>query len=308
METKVPPSADHQLTSRQRRRAEKRKREKESKGGAINVQANVMLPKPPKSIEKVPQATTWTFDVDYNDHFETPKVAYEDIQPIFREIARAKSKTNDDLIIYDPYYCAGGMVELLTELGYHKIINNNRDFYSDIVKKQIPDHDVLITNPPYSGEHKTKLLHYILSTMVREFPLGQAKPFALLLPIYTANKNYWKEFVIQYNQAIAVATSSSASSSSAVGKHPHHIPAAGNHPRNYVFYVVPPDAYEYRHPEVRLNASIMPTHSHNQTTHIIDFTNQCYKITTTIPSFMQFYPKNDLLHSYTFHTIISDSL
>ena len=91
------------LTSRQRRRAEKRKREKESKGGG-NDQANMMLPKPSKSIAKAPKATTWTFDVDYNDHFETPKVAYEDIQPILHEIARAKSKTNRDLIIYDPYY------------------------------------------------------------------------------------------------------------------------------------------------------------------------------------------------------------
>ena len=247
MSTEVPPSADS-LTNRQRRRAEKRKREKESKGGA-NDQANVMLPKQPK----VPKATTWTFDVDYNDHFETPKVAYEDIQPILHEITRAKSKTNDDLIIYDPYYCAGGMVEMLTELGYHKIINNNRDFYTDIAKKQIPNHDMLITNPPYSGEHKTKLLHYLLSTTLKEFPLGQAKPFALLLPIYTANKNYWKEFVIQYNQAIATAISSSSNSKSsgnAVGGKHSHSPTAGIHPRNYVFYVVPPDSYEYRHPEV----------------------------------------------------------
>ena len=267
MAMEVPPSVG-QLTSRQRRRAEKRKREKESKGHQDQAEV-IMLPKPQKSIVKVPKATTWTFDVDYNDHFETPKVAYEDIQPILNVIARAKGKKVGDLILYDPYYCAGGMVEMLTDLGYNKIINKNRDFYADITKKQIPDHDVLITNPPYSGEHKTKLLHYLLSTTLRDFPLGQAKPFALLLPIYTANKNYWKEFVVQYNQTIATATlsssssssnssgsnsSSSSSSGSAGGKHPPS-PAASAasafvHPRNCVFYVVPPDAYEYQHPEV----------------------------------------------------------
>ena len=276
MATEVPIAVD-QLTSRQRRRAEKRKREKEGKGHAGD-QAEVTLPKPQKPVSKAPKATTWTFDVDYNDHFETPKVAYEDIQPILNAIARAKGKNIRDLILYDPYFCAGGMVEMLTELGYDKIINKNRDFYADISKKQIPDHDVLITNPPYSGEHKTKLLHYLLSTTLRETPLGRAKPFALLLPIYTANKNYWKEFVIQYNQTIATATSSASSSSSsgngsssssssnsssssgnsssASGKHPKspaantNTAAATDHPRNYVFYVVPPDAYEYRHPEV----------------------------------------------------------
>jgi hypothetical protein len=47
----------------------------------------------------------------------------------------------------------------------------------------------MITNPPYSGEHKAKLLEYLAS------PLHGNKPFALLLPIYVVTKSYWKEFL-----------------------------------------------------------------------------------------------------------------
>jgi hypothetical protein len=44
----------------------------------------------------------------------------------------------------------------------------------------------LVTNPPYSGEHKVRLLNFLGSR--------PDKPFALLLPVYTATKSYWKEF------------------------------------------------------------------------------------------------------------------
>lgn len=50
----------------------------------------------------------------------------------------------------------------------------------------------MITNPPYSGEHKPRLLQYLLR---RKLNPHQAAPFMLLLPAYTATKSYWKEFV-----------------------------------------------------------------------------------------------------------------
>ena len=43
-------------------------------------------------------------------------------------------------------------------------MNRNRDFYSDIAMKGIPNYDILVTNPPYSGEHKPKLLDYLLTS------------------------------------------------------------------------------------------------------------------------------------------------
>lgn len=54
------------------------------------------------------------------------------------------------------------------------------------------EHDILVTNPPYSGEHKTKLLDFLSKNIA---PNSQFRPFALLLPAYIATKSYWKAFV-----------------------------------------------------------------------------------------------------------------
>ena len=63
----------------------------------------------------------WNFEVDYNDHFETPPVAYSDIVPMLKELATSLGKLPEDLIIYDPYYCQGAMVRILAELGFTKV-------------------------------------------------------------------------------------------------------------------------------------------------------------------------------------------
>ena len=77
--------------------------------------------------------------------------------------------------------------------GIINVINRNRDFYADIKKNALPEYDILITNPPYSGEHKQKLLEF-LSTRCH-------CPFFLLLPVYTASKSYWKDFVHKLNSS-----------------------------------------------------------------------------------------------------------
>ena len=75
--------------------------------------------------------------------------------------------------------------------GIVNIINRNRDFYADIKKNALPEYDILITNPPYSGEHKQKLLEFLSTRSHR--------PFFLLLPVYIASKSYWKDFVHKLN-------------------------------------------------------------------------------------------------------------
>ena len=38
-----------------------------------------------------------------------------------------------------------------------RVLNRNRDFYADIATGQLPQqYDVLLTNPPYSGDHKQR--------------------------------------------------------------------------------------------------------------------------------------------------------
>lgn len=151
----------------------------------------------------------WAFKADYNDHFETPERAYQDLLPVLDAIAAALGKTRDGLVIYDPYYCRGKMISLLHAMGYTNVVNKNRDFYKDVESKGVPEYDVLVTNPPYSGEHKPRLMTYLLTTN---------KPYALLLPVYTVTKSYWKDLVV----------SKSAED---------------------IVYLLPPDSYDYEHPE-----------------------------------------------------------
>ena len=55
----------------------------------------------------------WNFIVDYNDHFETPKIAYLDLKPFIETIAHSLNRTIDQIVIYDPYYCQGNMIKYL---------------------------------------------------------------------------------------------------------------------------------------------------------------------------------------------------
>lgn len=163
-------------------------------------------------------SSPWNFIVEYNDHFETPQQAYVDLLQVLIYVAKDIGKALEDVIIYDPYYCQGRVITLLQSLGFRNIINNNRDFYRDISSNTIPEYDILVTNPPYSGEHKVKLLQY-LQTIDR--------PYALLLPAYTATKSYWKDFIRFENQRRRNES----------------------RPGDAVIYLLPPSSYEYSHPE-----------------------------------------------------------
>lgn len=94
----------------------------------------------------------WEFETCYNDHFETPAQAYADILPLLScialkrwahtavrkrkrgERASATDAALSDLVLYDPYYCKGGMRDALVGLGLtsDNCINENRDFYRSI--------------------------------------------------------------------------------------------------------------------------------------------------------------------------------
>jgi hypothetical protein len=116
--------------------------------------------------------------------------------------------------------------------------------------KGIPDYDILITNPPYSGEHKQKLLQYLLNATSRNS--DKRKPYALLLPAYTATKSYWKEFIADLEKQPNLSTnlnsdtSAIITSSSAINLNPN--PSATTSSSD-VLYLLPPDSYQYRHPE-----------------------------------------------------------
>jgi hypothetical protein len=176
----------------------------------------------PKHHQRRPWKASFPYETDYNDHFETPEVAYEDVAVLLDWINSAKtSSTNSpcsnrsDLILYDPYYCQGRTAQLFRDLDFTSIIHEKRDFYHDIESNQVPSHDVIITNPPYSDQHKKQCLDFCWEQLVKH-----NRPFCLLLPAYVAARQYYRQ-LLQDNDDTG----------------------------NKVIYLIPKQHYQYDHPE-----------------------------------------------------------
>jgi len=93
---------------------------------------------------------------------------------------------------YDPYYCDGAAKRRLVAMGFRATIHENRDFYADVDAGSVPTHDVLMTNPPFSGDHIERLVRFV----TRGAGAGRRLPsFALLVPSYVIGKPYWRECV-----------------------------------------------------------------------------------------------------------------
>ena len=126
------------------------------------------------------KTTQMPFPVSVSDHAETPLDAYRDLAPA---LSAYEAHVAHDLVIYDPYYADGGCKAKLASLGFESVVNERRDFYKDLENDETPPHDVLVTNPPYSGEHIQKIVAFAVSS---------PRPFALLVPIYVVAKDYWR--------------------------------------------------------------------------------------------------------------------
>jgi hypothetical protein len=184
------------------------------------------------------------YPTDYNDHFETPARAYDDIFPLMEYILAGKQKHDSrkrpsiaeptqhkqgrtgETIIYDPYYCAGRAATLLNDVFQRsktstpiRIQHEKRDFYHDIKQNTIPQYDILVTNPPYSGDHKERCLDFAVSQLKR-----YGRPFFLLMPNYVAMKEYFRKTVLE---------------------------GSGSKKEIQTFYIAPSSTspYEYDHPD-----------------------------------------------------------
>ena len=119
------------------------------------------------------------YKADPLDHAETPGVAYEHIVQLLDFVCMKLGKSRDSLIIYDPYYCKGAVIENLCKLGFTQVINKKQDFYTN----PETEFDVVVTNPPYSGDHPEKLI---------DFCSKYGKPWFLLVPNWVYLKPYWQ--------------------------------------------------------------------------------------------------------------------
>ena len=157
------------------------------------------------------------FEVDDSDHCETPLKAYQDLTVLLDRLLdnddeksttdgnsnRSNRKPRSSLRIYDPYYCDGGVKTKLASMGFTNVINENRDFYKDIATGQVPDYDVLVTNPPYSGHHMERLLEFCASQQQQQAASSKKnkkkktqshrrpRPSFLLLPHFVYTKDYY---------------------------------------------------------------------------------------------------------------------
>jgi hypothetical protein len=158
------------------------------------------------------------FEVDPDDHCESPLEAYQDVAFLLRSPACRTGKSTSTSsssspsswtpTIYDPYYCNGAVVRNLNQLGFHNVHNRNEDCYavwsaaaslspSSTTKPNpspspplLPQFDVLVTNPPYSSDHVEKLLRFVTS------PAFGDRPWFLLLPNWVVKKEYYDQIVL----------------------------------------------------------------------------------------------------------------
>jgi len=119
------------------------------------------------------QSIQHAFTPDPNDHCETSPTAYRHIAPMLRLVAAMLGKTPASLRIWDPYYCAGSVQRHLKAVGFPCVHNANEDFYAVIASGCLPEHDVLVTNPPYTADHVERFLR---------FAVDNGKPWLLLVP------------------------------------------------------------------------------------------------------------------------------
>ena len=126
------------------------------------------------------------FDTVNSDHCETPKEAYEHISSVLKLICNDLQKKPETLTIYDPFYCTGRIKNILGSLGYTHVYNKAEDFYKVQEKCALPKFDVLLTNPPYSGDHIDRLL---------SFCVEKADRWLLCLPNYVFRSSFFKELV-----------------------------------------------------------------------------------------------------------------
>ena len=124
---------------------------------------------------------------DPADDCETPLEAYVHVAFVLSKISQKKNVRKSALRVYDPYFCAGAASERLRALGFASASNEDVDFYAALGDTQsrvddgstnapsLPAHDVLVTNPPFSGDHCRRLVAFLAAR-------PRDKPFALLAP------------------------------------------------------------------------------------------------------------------------------
>uniref|UniRef100_A0A7S1SHB1 Uncharacterized protein n=1 Tax=Tetraselmis chuii TaxID=63592 RepID=A0A7S1SHB1_9CHLO len=133
---------------------------------------------------------------DIGDHAETPLEAYRHIAPLLLRLAKRLKVSAEELKIYDPFFCEGRTKARLAGLGFSSVYNRNEDFYAAVAAKACPDFDVLVTNPPFSGDNIERFFR---------FAVRSNKPWFMLVPAYVAKKAFYQEWLHNRRGAVRPA-------------------------------------------------------------------------------------------------------
>jgi len=114
--------------------------------------------------------------------------AYRDIAPFLAQLGIPP----DQLRIYDPYYCNGAVQRHLHSLGFPRVSNEKVDCYEQWNDKNnnLPQFDVLVTNPPYSDNHMERLVQFVTSSQY-----GTNRPWFLILPQWVHKKDFYVQCI-----------------------------------------------------------------------------------------------------------------
>lgn len=152
--------------------------------GKRTVSTKPSLPSRKKAERAETLLRRYPYETEYGDHFETSYAAYRDLSPLLSLVASIVGRSKRELAIYDPYYCEGACLRHLRALGFENVRNVKEDFYASAVYAGLrkPNFDVLVTNPPYSGDHKERIFRFAATC---------GKPWAVLVPAYVLEKSYF---------------------------------------------------------------------------------------------------------------------
>ena len=134
------------------------------------------------------EPASFPFPTDPDDHCESPLESYRDILPLLEKLCKGNKQ---EFAVYDPYYCDGAVKRNLGQLGFLKVHNEKQDCYQVwSTGVGYPSFQVLVTNPPYSGNHIPQLLQHVTHANFGD------RPWFLLMPTWVHKKDYFKAIKI----------------------------------------------------------------------------------------------------------------
>lgn len=124
------------------------------------------------------------------DNMETSFAAVRDISSVLQTLATSHfRRPTGDIKLWDPFYCQGSVKAFFAENGFARCHNEPVDFYDLIKEGNLPVHDVLVTNPPYTGQHIERALSFCAR--------NGSVPWAMLLPTNVLERLWWQEMTVR---------------------------------------------------------------------------------------------------------------